>query len=185
MQNSFFQAICRAGIFMICAQALIHFRPQEAYEKYLKLLVSLMVLVQLFLPIGGFLLGGGTGEAAELMEKFRQDLKQGMKDAEEGAAEMDAVLQHMTLEEIRNNLQENPEPGEGDPGNAEESGEKEADERGTPETAAGEEREDPGEEPGEQGIQGEEGEPEKSEEPEREIRIEVKVEPVETITIIK
>lgn len=30
MQNLFFQTICRVGIFMICAQAMIHFRPQEA-----------------------------------------------------------------------------------------------------------------------------------------------------------
>ncbi len=46
MQNSLFQAICRVGIFMICAQAIVHFRPQEAYEKYLKLLISVMVLVR-------------------------------------------------------------------------------------------------------------------------------------------
>ena len=60
MQNLLFQAICRVGIFMICAQAIVHFRPKEAYEKYLKLLVSAMVLVQLFLPLGGGGPGAGT-----------------------------------------------------------------------------------------------------------------------------
>ena len=39
MRNPLFQAICRVGMFMICAQAIVHFRPNEAYEKYLKLLV--------------------------------------------------------------------------------------------------------------------------------------------------
>ena len=74
MQNSFFQAICRMGIFMICAQAVIHFRPKGTYEKYLKLLVSVMVLTQLFLPIGNFLMGKGGEYAAQALQQFRQDL---------------------------------------------------------------------------------------------------------------
>lgn len=106
MQNSFFQAICRVGVFMICAQAITHFRPQEAYEKYLKLLVSLMVLIQLLLPVGSFLLGGGRREATEFLEEFRQEMERGMKEAEESAAAMDAVLEQMTLEEIRRSLEE-------------------------------------------------------------------------------
>ncbi len=106
MQNIFFQAICRVGIFMICAQAMIHFRPQEAYEKYLKLLVSVMVLIQLFLPVGSFLLGGGGQEAKDMLEQFRQELGQSMADAQKKAEEADAVLEQMTLEELRKRLEE-------------------------------------------------------------------------------
>ncbi len=39
------------GIFIICAQAVIHFSPSNAYAKYLKLLLSMMVLIQLLQPI--------------------------------------------------------------------------------------------------------------------------------------
>ena len=106
MQNVFFQTICRVGIFMICAQAIIHFRPQEAYEKYLKLLVSIMVLIQLFLPVGSFLLGGGGQEAAELLEQFKGELEQNMEEAQRRAAEAEAVLERMTLEELRRQLEE-------------------------------------------------------------------------------
>lgn len=106
MQNLFFQTICRVGIFMICAQAMIHFRPQEAYEKYLKLLVSIMVLIQLFLPLGSFLLGGGGQQAADLLERFKGELEQSMADAQRKAAEADAVLERMTLEELRRQLEE-------------------------------------------------------------------------------
>lgn len=109
MQNSFFQAICRMGIFMICAQAMIHFRPKEAYEKYLKLLVSVMVLIQIFLPIGNFLLGKGREEAAKALEQFRQDLEQSMAEAEENAAAADALLEKMTLEEVRSRLESQEE----------------------------------------------------------------------------
>ncbi len=102
----FFQTICRVGIFMICAQAMIHFRPQEAYEKYLKLLVSIMVLIQLFLPVGSFLLGGGGQQAADMREQFKGELEENMADAERKAAEAEAVLEQMTLAELRRRLEE-------------------------------------------------------------------------------
>ena len=105
MQNSLFQAICRVGIFMICAQAIVHFRPREAYEKYLKLLVSIMVLIQLFLPIGGFFLGRGGEETARALEQFRRELEESMEQAEENAAEADEILERMTLEEVKKRLE--------------------------------------------------------------------------------
>lgn len=47
MLHAFLQGICRAGIFVICAQTLVHFRPRQSYEKYLKLLLSTMIIIQL------------------------------------------------------------------------------------------------------------------------------------------
>lgn len=126
MHNSFFQAICRMGIFMICAQAMIHFRPQEAYEKYLKLLVSVMVLIQLFLPLGSFLLGGGGQEAAELLAQFKQELEQGMDAARESAEEADVLLQQMTLEEVRRLMEEQKSGEAAAGGEKEKMGEEES-----------------------------------------------------------
>ncbi len=45
------------GIFIICAQAVIHFSPGKAYHKYLRLLLSIMVLVQLLQPLISTLFG--------------------------------------------------------------------------------------------------------------------------------
>lgn len=101
MQNSFFQAICRVGIFMICAQAIVHFRPNESYEKYLKLLMSIMVLIQLFAPIGSFFFGGGGMKTAELLGQFEKELEASMQEVEKSAQEADRLLQQMTLEEVR------------------------------------------------------------------------------------
>lgn len=100
------QTICRIGIFMICAQAIIHFRPREAYEKYLKLLVGVMVLIQLFLPVGSFLLGGGMEQTLEGLELFRTQLEQEMETAAREAEEADKLLEQMTLEEIRKRVEE-------------------------------------------------------------------------------
>lgn len=105
MKNALFQAICRTGIFMICAQAIVHFRPQESYEKYLKLLVSVMVLIQLFLPLGSFLAGIRGEEAAGQLDSFRQSLEQSMEEARQKAEETDALLEKMTLEEVRRRME--------------------------------------------------------------------------------
>lgn len=106
MRNALFQAICKAGIFMICAQAIVHFRPHEAYEKYLKLLVSVMVLIQLFLPVGSFLLGEGMSETAKRLEQFREEMEEELKFAAQEAADADAALERMTLEEVRKRMEE-------------------------------------------------------------------------------
>lgn len=91
---------------MICAQAIVHFRPQESYEKYLKLLVSVMVLVQLFLPLGSFLAGVGGEDVRGQLESFRESLEQSMEEARQQAEETDALLEQMTLEEVRRRMEE-------------------------------------------------------------------------------
>lgn len=87
---------------MICAQTILHFRPNASYETYLKLLVSVMILIQLFLPIGSLFSGGGRDGAAKQLESFRASLEEGMRLAEEQAAETDRILEQMTLEQLRN-----------------------------------------------------------------------------------
>lgn len=109
--NSLFQVICRMGIFMICAQTIVHFRPEEAYEKYIKLLVSAMALVQLFLPLGKLLLRGDGGEFPAKSEAFLRELETGMADAERDAYAADALLEQMSLEELRKRVEAAQESG--------------------------------------------------------------------------
>ena len=70
-----YHVIGQVGIFLICAQTLIHFRPRESYEKYLKLLLSVMLLIQLFQPLltvlGGDEIAGTNVQAAEFAEEIR------------------------------------------------------------------------------------------------------------------
>lgn len=106
MLDSFLEAIGRVGIFMICARAIVHFRPKEADEKYMKLLVSIMILIQLFLPLGSVFLGGEGGETVAALERFKADLQQSMQEAEINAARADALLEQMTLEEVRKRMEE-------------------------------------------------------------------------------
>ena len=59
-----YRVIGQAGIFLICAQTVVHFRPKESYDKYLKLLLSVMLLLQLLQPVLT-MFGGGDGWNAE------------------------------------------------------------------------------------------------------------------------
>lgn len=105
MLHSFFTAICKVGIFMICAQAVLHFSPKASYEKYLKLLVGVMVLIQLFLPVFSLVFGGEIEETARRLESFRAELQDGIMQAEEETLLADELLEKMTLEEVRHRME--------------------------------------------------------------------------------
>lgn len=111
MLHTFFTAICKVGIFMICAQALLHFSPKAAYEKYLKLLVGVMVLIQLFLPVFSLVFGGGMEETARQLEQFRTELQDGITQAEEEKLLANELLEKMTLEEVRRRMEEAADSG--------------------------------------------------------------------------
>lgn len=105
MFDFIFDSICRVGIFVICAQTIIHFKPKEIYEKYLRYLVSVMVLIQLFLPLSGFLLGGGSAQINRALKQFEAELKKSMEEAESAGREAEERLESMTLEEVRRQME--------------------------------------------------------------------------------
>lgn len=74
--SGWLDAVCRAGVFILCAQVLIHCRPNSSYEKYLKMLVSAMILLQLFLPVSRLLSGTGEADIQEDMDWFRIQMQE-------------------------------------------------------------------------------------------------------------
>ena len=75
------ETISKTGIFIICAQVLIHFRPKAAYDKYLKMLVSAIILIQLFIPVSELFAGVGEPSLAERVAWFEAELANCMDDA--------------------------------------------------------------------------------------------------------
>ncbi len=106
MFKELFQAICQVGTFMICAQAVVHFRPKASYEKYLKLLVSVMILIQIFLPISHLFSKEIQVDISERVKILEQDMEESMKKIQSSSAYTEHVLQEMTLEEVRKQMQE-------------------------------------------------------------------------------
>ncbi len=95
MWEGLLDSIRQMGGFMICAQALIYFKPKSSYEKYLKLLVSAMILVQLLSPVAALLSGKEGQSLEERIAFYSNSFEQGMGEA---------ALQEYRVEQIRQQL---------------------------------------------------------------------------------
>lgn len=100
MGNQLLETIRRVGIFIICAQTLIHFRPNESYEKYMKLLVSVMVLVQLVLPIAAILQGKEASALEESVKQYEAEMQKNMEEISITSAMAEEKMETLTMEEI-------------------------------------------------------------------------------------
>ena len=112
-----YHVIGQVGIFLICAQTLVHFRPRESYEKYLKLLLSVMLLIQLLQPLltvlGGDEIAGTDVQAAEFAEEIRTVLEQAAMQAEQTEDEIQAAAD--TAAEVTEVTEETEPPDTSDP----------------------------------------------------------------------
>ncbi len=81
MQFGIVKTISQIGVFLICAQAIVHFRPKAAYEKYIKMLVSIMLLVQLFMALSDLFTADGKAKIAESMQYFAESMDEAMQEA--------------------------------------------------------------------------------------------------------
>lgn len=93
--------IGQIGVFMICAQAVVHFRPKEAYGKYLRLLLGIMVLVQIFSPIYGLFFDREGESLEENIRGFQEELEESMREAAERSAISDLQLEDMSLKMLQ------------------------------------------------------------------------------------
>lgn len=74
MGYSFLEFMKRIGIFIICAQSFLHFTAGKSYEKYVKLLIGLMILAQFIVPVRAVFLSGENAELWEEVERFQKEL---------------------------------------------------------------------------------------------------------------
>ena len=121
-----YRVVGQAGIFLICAQTIVHFRPKEAYEKYLKLLLSVMLLTQLLQPVLTVFGGGVEQNAQAQVEEFTEELQSVLNRASERAKQ--------SQEDIGNTaaavVQEAEEAPEGNPTEQKKTGTENAEDDG-------------------------------------------------------
>lgn len=69
-------------IFMLCAQTLLQFKPREDYDKYLRLLLNLLILLLLLEPLRTLFTGAGQEklkqERAILEQRLEETLWKGV-----------------------------------------------------------------------------------------------------------
>lgn len=109
MADEFKTTIGQLAAFMICAQAIAHFRPRQSYAKYLRMLLSVMILVQIFQPFCQLLWGISGTELYEGVEAFQEELDKSMMAAAEQSALVGARLESMSLSEVQERLADQEE----------------------------------------------------------------------------
>lgn len=98
------QVIRRVGIFIVCAQTIVHFKPNGSYEKYLKLLVSIMVMVQLVTPILRLLGGGEDIDFSGAVGQYEKVLYEGREQINITNVMAEEMVENQTMEEINSRL---------------------------------------------------------------------------------
>ena len=101
MWEGLLNSIRQMGVFMICAQALIYFKPKGSYEKYLKLLVSAMILVQLLSPVAALLSGKEGQSLEERIGFYSNSFEQGMGEAALEEYRVEQIRQQLLTTQIR------------------------------------------------------------------------------------
>ena len=75
MKTDVFEILKRATVFMILAQAVIHFRPSPVYEKYIRFLTGIMTAVILFLPMMEVFRGGMREDYWDSLAECREQIE--------------------------------------------------------------------------------------------------------------
>lgn len=76
MGYSFLDFMKKIGIFIVCAQSFMHFAAGKSYEKYIKLLIGVMILAQFAVPIRSFLSGDGEEKIYGQVEAFQKEINE-------------------------------------------------------------------------------------------------------------
>jgi len=121
-----YRVVGQAGIFLICAQTIVHFRPKEAYEKYLKLLLSVMLLTQLLQPVLTVFGGGVEQNAQAQVEEFTEELQSVLNRASEQAKQSQEEIGQTAAAVV----QEAEEAPEGNPTEQKKTGTENAEDDG-------------------------------------------------------
>ena len=83
--NGLVRELGRLTIFMVCAQLIVCFRPKESYEKYLKLLMTGLILMQFLRPVQRLLSMETTdleGALWEFQERFYEQEGEALRQEE-------------------------------------------------------------------------------------------------------
>lgn len=98
------ETIKQVGIFIVCAQALVHFRPNQAYEKYMKLLVGIMVLIQLVAPFARLFQGKEGTAIQDTILSYQEIMQAELDNINITTVMAEERIQAATLEEIKSRL---------------------------------------------------------------------------------
>lgn len=103
--SSLLKEIGQVAIFLICAQTLLHFRANDSYEKYIKLLLSMMLMLLLAEPFLNLLsMENGMGFMNKI-QGYEQKLETIMGNGLLKEEEVEDFLINITTEKVEQGVE--------------------------------------------------------------------------------
>lgn len=102
MGDRLLQIVKQTGIFIVCAQMILHFKPAECYEKYIKLLIGIMVLAQLIAAAAAVFGREGGNIFVGRVDYYKKLLAESTEGAD--MEKVEAILEKMTMEEVQERI---------------------------------------------------------------------------------
>lgn len=87
--------IGQVASFIICVGMLLHFRAKESYEKYIRLCISLILLLFLTQPFFGIMHGVKGGDIMRMIQGFDNRMEEAVQDMQPGERDMEMILKTM------------------------------------------------------------------------------------------
>lgn len=75
MGAQFLELLKKVTVFMLAGQLIVHFLPAGGYEKYVKMMISIMILSQIALPILSLGKFDAAGVYDSAMDKYEQEIE--------------------------------------------------------------------------------------------------------------
>ncbi len=92
--------IGQIAAFLICAQTLLHFRAKDSYEKYIKLVISMMLLLLLARPLFGLAEDKEEMDIVQRIEQYEESMQSMLLERQPQMQDMEAVLQSLAQKAI-------------------------------------------------------------------------------------
>ncbi len=107
MGYTFLEFMKRTGIFLICAESILHFMPGSSYQKYVKVLIGIMVLAQFLIPLKAVITGTEKAEIEQQIAAFQQIIERQsveMQSTDMWSLSNDDRIEKGTKDEIKSRL---------------------------------------------------------------------------------
>lgn len=98
--NGLLKDITDMAVFLVCAQTLLHFRAKDSYEKYIRLLISMMLLLLLITPVLELLGAKGNNGFWDKITSYEQKMEEVMGKGLLQEEEIEELLQQITKKNV-------------------------------------------------------------------------------------
>lgn len=104
MVDDLFSMVQKLGIFIILSQTLLHFRPNEEYEKYIKILCNIIILSMFIVPVLGLFQKDISNEFEVQVKAYQKKMEQIEAPVEKQLEATGKEMNDRIREEIKSRL---------------------------------------------------------------------------------